>query len=168
MPRAAGAEIGCQVEGPADVAALVTALHESGLKRESIRKTVTTLAMVLDFADAPLVGKDTDGRPVNAARDRTTVKLPREDKAEINPPTAEHVLAVYRLLAPAYRLPVLVLDATGMRVSELEALKWGDVDEPRGRWRVSQAVSKTGRARWVQVPNPGRGSAIRSASATSR
>lgn len=26
------------------------------------------------------------------------------------------------------------------------------VDEPRSRWRVSQAASKTRRARWVQVP----------------
>jgi integrase len=49
-------------------------------------------------------------------------------------------------------LPLLVLDATGMRLGELEALTWGDVDEPRGRWRVSQVVSKTNRARWVQVP----------------
>jgi integrase len=88
----------------------------------------------------------------NPARDRTTVKLPREDKPELNPPTAEHVLAVHRILAPAYRLPLLVLDATGMRVGELEALTWGDVDESRGRWRVSQAVAKTGRARWVHVP----------------
>jgi integrase len=29
-----------------------------------------------------------------------------------------------------------VLDATGMRVGELEAFAWGDVDERRGRWRV--------------------------------
>src|SRR5262249_3768049 len=33
-----------------------------------------------------------------------------------------------------------------------EQLTWGDFDEPRGRWRVSSAASKTGRARWVQVP----------------
>lgn len=39
-----------------------------------------------------------------------------------------------------------------MRVGELEALTWGDVDEPRLRWRVSQAVAKTGRARWVGIP----------------
>jgi integrase len=31
-------------------------------------------------------------------------------------------------------------------------LTWGDIDEPRQRWRVSRAVSKTGRARWVAVP----------------
>jgi integrase len=39
-----------------------------------------------------------------------------------------------------------------MRVGELEQLTWGDVDEPRGRWRVSAAVAKTRRARWVLVP----------------
>ena len=137
---------------PSDVAAFVTELHTGGLKRESIRKTLATLAMILDFADAPLVGKDTRGHPVNAARDRTTVRLPREDRGELAPPTAEHVLAVHGALARQYRLPLLVLDATGMRIGELEALTWGDVDEPRGRWRVSQTVAKTGRARWVKVP----------------
>jgi integrase len=124
-----------------DVAALVADLAQLGLARESIRKTLTTLAQALDFASVE----------PNPVRDRT-VKLPREDRAEIAPPPAEHVLAVHALLPPRYRLPLLVLDATGMRVGELEALTWGDVDEPRQRWRVSQAVAKTGRARWVTVP----------------
>jgi integrase len=57
-----------------------------------------------------------------------------------------------RLLPARYRLPALILDATGMRIGELEGLTWGDVDEPRQRWRVSGAVAKTGRARWVPVP----------------
>jgi integrase len=39
-----------------------------------------------------------------------------------------------------------VLDATGMRLGELEGLSWGDVDEQRDAG-VSQAVSKTSRAR---------------------
>jgi integrase len=81
------------------------------------------------------------------------VKLPHELRPEINPPTAEHVLAVHRLLPSKYRLPLLVLDSTGMRVGELEQLTWGDVDERRGRWRVSQAVAKTRRARWIPVPD---------------
>ncbi len=126
---------------PDDVAALVADLNAEGLARESIRKTLATLAMVLDFA----------GVTPNVARDRVTVKLPRETRAEIQPPSAEHVLAVHHLLPTRYRLPLLVLDATGMRVGELEALTWGDVDEARGRWRVSQAVAKTGKARWVPV-----------------
>lgn len=78
--------------------------------------------------------------------------MARRVQAEPQPPTAEHLLAVHRLLAPAYRLPLLVLDATGMRVGELKALTWGDVDESRSRWRVTQEVAKTGRARWVSVP----------------
>jgi integrase len=88
----------------------------------------------------------------NPARDRVRVRLPREERAEIQPPTSEQVGAVYLLLAPAYRLPLLTLDATGMRVGELEQLTWGDVDEHQGRWRVSRTVAKTGYGRWVNVP----------------
>jgi Protein of unknown function (DUF2442)/Phage integrase, N-terminal SAM-like domain len=124
-----------------EVAQLVAQLHDRGLKRESIRKTIATLAMILDYA----------GVAPNPARDKLMVKLPRETRFEPKPPTADHVLAAYQLLPRVYRLPLLVLDATGMRVGELEQLIWGDVDETRSRWRVSQAVSKTGRARWVSV-----------------
>jgi integrase len=62
------------------------------------------------------------------------VKLPREERREVQPPIAAHVEAVVCLLPTRYRLPALVLDATGMRIGELEALTWGDVDEPRQRW----------------------------------
>jgi integrase len=85
------------------------------------------------------------------ARDKR-VELPREARAEITLLLAEHVEAVHGLLPPRYGLPLLVLDATGMRLGELEGLTWGDVDEQRGRLRVSRAVSKTSPARWVNVP----------------
>jgi integrase len=130
-------EIGAQT-----VADLVAELHTAGLKKQTIRKTVSVLAMILDHA----------GVQPNPARDKLTVRLPREERRELRPPTAEHVEAVVRLLPPQYRLPALILDSSGMRIGELEALTWGDVDEPRQRWRVSGAVAKTGRARWVPVP----------------
>lgn len=126
---------------PDEIAALVAELHEGGLKRESIRKTISTLAQVFDHG----------GRSPNPARDRR-LRLPREDRPEVNPPTATHVEAAYWLLPTAHRLPLLVDDATGMRVSELESLAWGDVDEPELRLRVSQAWTKTRTARWVPVP----------------
>jgi integrase len=128
-----------EIDAPS-VAALVADLNAAGLKKQTIRKTVSVLAMVLDHARVE----------PNPARDRLTVKLPREQRRHVEPPTAEHVEAVVRLLPPRYRLPVLVLDATGMRIGELEALLWGDVDEPRSRWRI--ATSKTGRPRWVTPP----------------
>jgi integrase len=123
------------------VADLVAELHAAGRKKQTIRKTVSVLAMVLDH-----------GRiQPNPARDKLTVKMPREERHELQPPTASAVEAVVRLLPTRYRLPALVLDSTGMRIGELEGLTWGDVDEPRQRWRVSGAVAKTGRARWVPV-----------------
>jgi len=125
------------------VAELVGELHETGLRKQTIRKTVSVLAMVLDHA----------GVQPNPARDKLTVKMPREERRHVEPPTAEHVEAVVRLLPARYRLPVLVLDATGMRVGELERLTWGDVDEPRERWRIPASATKTGRARWVQPPS---------------
>jgi integrase len=128
-----------EIDAPS-VAELVADLHAAGLKKQTIRKTVSVLAMVLDHARVE----------PNPARDRLTVKLPREERRHVEPPTAEHVEAVVRLLPRRYRLPALVLDATGMRIGELEALLWGDVDEPRSRWRI--ATSKTGRPRWVMPP----------------
>jgi integrase len=53
-----------------------------------------------------------------------------------------------------YALALLVLDATGMRVGELEetGLRCGDLDEPKSRWRVRRAVEKWRRGRWVSLP----------------
>jgi integrase len=124
------------------VADIVAEFHAAKLKKQTIRKTISVLAMIVDHA----------GIQPNPVRDRLTVKMPREERRHVEPPTAEHVEAVVRLLPARYRLPALVLDATGMRIGELEALTWGDIDEPRGRWRVSQTVSKTGLGRWVPVP----------------
>jgi integrase len=125
-----------------EIAAFVSTLHADGLARESIRKTVSTLAQVLDHAE----------RNPNPARDRR-VRLPQEDREEVRPPSAAHVETVYRLVPSAYRLPLLVADASGMRVGEIEALTWGDVDEPERRFRVSQARSKTRTGRFVPVPD---------------
>jgi integrase len=125
----------------ATVSGLVVELTAAKLKKQTLRKTLSVLAMILDH----------EGVQPNPARDKATVKLPREAKRIVQPPTAEHVAAAVRLLPSRYRLPALVLDGTGMRVGELEALTWGDIDEPRGRWRI--ATSKTGQPRWV-TPSP--------------
>ena len=85
----------------ADVAELVASLAAAGKARETIRKTVTVLSMVFDHA----------GITPNPARDRIRVRLRREERPEISPPTHEHVEAVHRLLATSYKLPLVVLDA---------------------------------------------------------
>jgi integrase len=127
---------------PADVADLVAKLVEDGKARESIRKSVTAVAMVLDFA----------GVTPNPARDRVQVKLPLEEPDEPESPTADHVEAAGWLLTVPYLLGLLTLDATGARVGELEAARIGDLDEHRKAWLVRAAVAKTRRARWIVLP----------------
>jgi integrase len=124
----------------ADVAGLVVKLHEDGLARESIRKTIATLAMVLDHAEIV----------PNPAR---KVELPERVVEQVNPPTAAQIEAMFAALVRPYRLPLLVLDALGLRVGELEQLTWGDVDEHDGRFLIAAARTKTRRGRWVDVPD---------------
>jgi integrase len=145
LARIAHSELGDLSLSVLDASAVdrfVGELDDAELARESIRKTLGVLAQALDW----------HGLEPNPARDRRIVRLPAREHEPINPPTADHLEAVFSLLPAAHRLPLVVLDATGMRVGELEALTWGDIDEPRGRWRVKAGTSKTRRARWVPVP----------------
>ncbi len=80
------------------------------------------------------------------------MRLPRERRREVDPPSAAAVEAALACCAARYRLPLLVLEATGLRVGELEAARWADLDERGGRLRVSAATAKTGRARWAPLP----------------
>ncbi len=73
----------------------------------------------------------------NPARDRR-VRFPRRRREEIEPPSAIEVEAIVATVAPRYRLPLIVLEATAMRVGELERLRWGDVDVAGQRWRVAR------------------------------
>jgi integrase len=128
---------------PSDVADLVARLAARGCKRETIRKSITYLAIVLDHEG--FTGER------NPARDRVSVRLPREEREEISPPTADQVEDIVGALPARYRLPALVLEQTGMRVGELEALCWSDVDETNEQWRVRRTVEKGRRGRWVPV-----------------
>jgi integrase len=126
-----------------DMAGLVADLADAGKARESIRKTLTALAMVFDYA----------GIAPNPARDRTVVKLPREEPEEPNPPSAEHVIAVYRTIPPVHRLPLLFLDYCGARVGAIDLTLVGDYDEPRRRVRLRAKTTKTRRAHWIELPD---------------
>jgi integrase len=125
-----------------DVVAMVTALSAAGSKRETIRKSVKYLAAVLDEC----------GIDPNPARSKT-IRLPHEEHEEINPPTAAHVGAVYRLLAPAYRLPLLWLDWSGARVASVDTLTVSDYDERDRRIRLRASTTKTRAALWVELPD---------------
>ena len=126
-----------------DVARLVEKLHADGKARETIRKSVKYLAAVLDYS----------GVDPNPARDKQRIRLPYEESAEIDPPTAVHVEAVYRLLASAYKLPLLFLDWSGARVAAVDLLRVGDYDERDRRVRLRASTTKTRNALWVELPD---------------
>jgi integrase len=124
---------------PADVQAWIAS---TTLKPSSIRRYMDTLRAVLDYA----------GVDPNPARSRH-VRLPREDKAVLEPPSAAHVEAIVEACKPRWRLAVRTLVETGMRVGELHDLEWRDVDQAGSRFRIRSGKTRAAR-RWVGVPEP--------------
>src|SRR5438034_5525280 len=116
--------------------------------RVALGRLIPRLGDTLGEIDAQTVAALVAELHASKLRKQTIRKTVRR---HVEPSNAKHVEDVVRLLPARYRLLALVLDATGMRVGEPERLTWGDVDEPQGRWRVSAAVAKTGRPRWVQA-----------------
>jgi integrase len=128
-----------------NVTALIAALAAAKprpYKRETIRKTRTVLAQVLDHYAI-------DPNPVRDPR----VKLPKERKPHIPPPLAEHVERVVDTVAHEYVLPLLVIDECGPRVSELVTAEVGDVDEHRRAIRIRWTFEKNERYRHLELPD---------------
>jgi integrase len=124
-----------------DVQTWLGALAADGLRPGTIHQYVTTLRLLLDFA----------GTDPNPARDRR-VKLPRLVVEEPTPPSAKQFLAILEHVHPRWRLALVVMEQTAMRVGEVHGLAWGDVDLAENRFRLAGGKTKTRRARWVQVP----------------
>jgi integrase len=115
----------------------------SGLKASSLRQYLSTLRAVLDYAG--LTG-DT-----NPARD-PRLRLPRQRYELVEPPSAVEVDAIISNVPKRWRLPLRVLEQTGMRVGEAHELEWQDVDVAGSRFRVRHGKTASAR-RWVAVPS---------------
>ena len=124
----------------AHIVEMVAALVRGGSARETIRKTVKYTAAVLDE----------NGRDPNPARDKR-VRLPREDREELTPPSADHVVTVVELLPERLRLPLLWLDWSGARIGSVDSLTVGDYDEPLRRVRLRASTTKTKQPLWVEL-----------------
>jgi integrase len=110
------------------------------LKPSSMRGYLATLRTLLDFADVD----------PNPARD-PRVKLPRDEPAATVVPTSREVGAILAHMPERLRLPFRVLEQTGMRIGELQALCWGDVDRASCRFLIRSGKTAAAR-RWVAVP----------------
>jgi integrase len=123
-----------------DLTDLIGALAAADYRRETIKKSRDALAMLLDF----------HGVEPNPARSKL-VRLPREEQEEPDPPTADHVETVYRLLPSKHRLGYLFLEWSGARVSAVDLTLVSDYDEPRQRVRLRAATTKTRKALWIDL-----------------
>jgi integrase len=79
------------------------------------------------------------------------VKLPGVEQATVEPPSAAEVETIIATVPPRWRLPLRVLEQTGLRVGEATSLEWGDVDEAACRFRVKAGKTAAAR-RSVAVP----------------
>jgi integrase len=130
---------------PSDVRAQVARWMKAGLGPKSIRERVSVLRQVLDFAEID----------PNPARHRS-VRLPARVERELVLPSADEVVALVAGIGTKYHLPVVVLEQTAMRVTEVVTLERDDVDAAGLHFRV-KAVNRKGRrgfrrARLVPVP----------------
>ncbi len=90
-------------------------------------------------------------------RDRRSVRLPHEEPEEIVPPSADHVEAVFRLLARTVPAAA-ACGSTGARlpvVASIDSTPSATYDEPARRVRrLRAATTKTRRrALWVELPD---------------
>jgi integrase len=122
-----------------DIAAWVAQLVEAGTGRTVLDRCMAILRPALD-----------DYRDPNPARSRS-VKLPPLARQEVNPPPRRHWEAILENVSPQVGLVLRFLEGTGLRVGELVALSWGDVDVFGLRLLVRGGKTKAAR-RWVPVP----------------
>lgn len=121
------------------VAAWVSELAHAGAGRTVLERVVALLRGALD-----------EHRDPNPARSRS-VKLPASTRTEANPPPRRHFEALCAFITPRFRLVLVVLEATGLRIGELVGLLWSDIDWERQRLHVRGGKTKAAR-RWVPVP----------------
>lgn len=119
----------------ADVRELVGVLAEK-MAPGTVRQHMAVLRAALDHAELP----------ANPARHRS-IETPRSTPRDLQPPDAHELVAILSHLPFRHRGLLLVIEQTGMRVTEAIGLEPGDVDA--GLLRIRRETTKTGRPRLV-------------------
>jgi integrase len=94
---------------------------------------------------------DLVGLEENPARD-PRVKLPKRTREEPQPPSAEQFAAILEAMGEKYRLLFVTIEQGALRLGEAVGLRWGDVDFAGLRLRLPGSATKTGKARFVYLP----------------
>ena len=111
----------------------------------------STISKYLDANRAALDHADRDPNPARSKK----LRLPRRTKEEIRPPGYDEYVALIEAVSPRYRLRLVTMEATGLRVEELLSVTWGDLDTQRSRVRIARnrTKGKTAGRRWAHLPD---------------
>jgi integrase len=120
------------------VQAWITTSSET-LRPGTIRQYLKTLRGVLDYAEIE----------PNPARHRS-IRLPRQEKQIIQPPSSAELRQLLDHVGTRWALPIRILCATGLRVSELAGVTWADVDLTESRFRIQGGKTRAAR-RWAPI-----------------
>src|SRR5262245_9495016 len=114
------------------------------LSPKTLAHYLSSVRQVLDFCDIE----------PNPARSKK-VRLPSGETAEVDVPSNDEWQAIKRHARKRSSLPLRLIEAEGLRVSEAADLTFGDVDFAEGRIRISRARTKrrTAGQRWLPVPS---------------
>ena len=123
-----------------DEEAIQAAISAATVSAKTLRTYRSILRGIFDYAKV---------KP-NPARSEL-LRWPRIDEQEINPPEAAQVDAILARVSKRLRLPLVVAERCALRIGEIHALEWGDVDETGCRFRLRRQTTKGGKARWVPV-----------------
>ncbi len=122
-----------------DVQDWVRRMMDGGLAPSTIRTYVSKLRTVLD-------GAGLEPNPARSVR----VKMPSIEREEVQPPSGLELEAMLLELRKTvsnsrtrrYPLVCELIDGSGLRVGEIKALTWGDVDFAGGRLRIARQRTK--------------------------
>lgn len=131
-------------KGPADISAADVQewiVANDNLAPSSLRAYLGVIAKILDVAEVE----------PNPARSRVLEfpEPPNERKAD--PPSYAEFTALLERMGPKQVPAVAILEGTGLRIGELEALTWGDIDWRGKRVRVARTKGKTAGLRFVPL-----------------
>jgi integrase len=120
---------------PSDMQALVKTLTAT-LAPGTVRETYKVAGRM--FAAA------VDDRII-AASPCHRIRLPRDDRPEVVPPTVEQITALAGAVSPRYRALVVLLAGSGLRIGEALGLQVSDVDFLRRTVKVERQRLPSGR-----------------------
>jgi integrase len=121
---------------PKGVAAFRDRLRDAGVSVPMTRKIITTLHAILEYA------KEQDAVATNAAQGIKVIGRRDEGSKKVTPPSTELVKLLLSLADLDFRVRIMIAAATGIRVSEQNALRWHHFDLEAGLLKIRVRVDR--------------------------